>query len=407
MRTILKRCRQRGAILVTFAISALVLIAFSGLALDVGLMYMTRAALSKGVDAGALMGVRSLSLGDAQARAVAESTFRMNYAASRVNAREVEQPTVAVTIAIAPDGNKRITVDARVRTNTYFLGVLRLLPGGGDFTTVSTSSHAQAMRARLVMGIALDRSGSMASNGGRAALPGAVEAFVGFFDNAIDRVALSSYADHATLDFAMNHNFKTAIGNRVRSMPFSGWTYSHGGIDIVRDQVRNVPLDPNENVLKVLVFFTDGHANSFLAPSIRCTGNNFRSLVLVPDSSNDGFHNPASGATVTCTHTQSDRFNSLRTGTNITRSTGNVENEGLFMAERSARLTRQDGTLVFAIGLGNDINKASLRRIANDPSSSTFNPNEPVGVAAFAPTAGELTDVFRLIASKILLRLTQ
>ncbi len=401
------RQRDRGAILVTFAVSALVLIAFAGLALDVGLMYMTRAALSKGVDAAALMGVRSLSLGDEQARAIAASTFQMNYAGSRIGVRAVREPTVAVSIGITPDGNKRVSVDARVRTNTYFLGVLRLLPGGGDFTTVSTSSQAEAQRARLVMGISLDRSGSMTSNGGRTALPPAVETFIGFFDDVIDRVALSSYSNHATLDFPMSHNFKAPVVTRVRTMVFSGWTYSHGGIDVVRDQIRNAPLAPNENVLKVMVFFTDGHANSFLAPNVRCTSSSTLALILVPDSSNNGFRNPLTGATVNCTHTQSTRFDSLRTGNNIARTNANVENEGLYMTERSARLTRQDGTVVFSIGLGNDINKPSLRRIANDPSSTTFNPNEPVGLAAFAPTASELTDVFRQIASRILLRLTQ
>ena len=130
-------------------------------------------------------------------------------------------------------------------------------------------------------------------------------------------------------------------------------------------------------------------------------------LVLVPDSGNDGFRDPANGNTVNCTHSQSDRFFSLKYSANRNRTANNVEEEGLFMAERSAQLTRQDGTLVFAIGLGNDINQASLLKMANDPRSPSYNPAEPEGAAAFAPTAAQLDDVFRQIAAMILLRLTR
>jgi hypothetical protein len=57
--------------------------------------------------------------------------------------------------------------------------------------------------------------------------------------------------------------------------------------------------------------------------------------------------------------------------------------------------------------LGDKISQAFLQQIANDPSSSTFNPNEPVGQAVFAPTAQDLDAVFQAIASEILLRLSQ
>lgn len=395
---------QRGLVLVTFSISILVLLLFFGLAVDVGLLYISRAALAKGSDAAALRGVRALSQGEAAATQTALAVFAMNYASSGLAARQVEDPQVNVSFGLDANGNKRITVNSSVRVSTF---LLRVLP---EFARVNVHAVAQAARARLVMGIALDRSGSMTGNGGSSALPGAVRTFAGYFDEANDRVALSSYADHASLDVSLRYAFKTPISNRVGSMPFSGWTYSHGGIDIARAQINTVPSDPNENLLHALVFFTDGHANSFLVgnpPGVRCTGNNRLSLVLVPDSGNDGFRNPANGADVTCTRSESDSFFSLITNGNRNRTANNVEAEGLFMAERSAQFARQDGTLVFAIGLGNDINQASLRKMANDPSSASFNPAQPEGLAVFAPNSAQLDDMFRQIAAKILLRLTQ
>ena len=399
----LRSTRQSGAILVTFAASALVLLLFVGLAIDLGFLYMTRAALSKGADAAALAGVRSLSKGETTARQVAESTFAMNYAASGLPARQVANPTVAVNFSFDANNHKQISVTSSVAIHTFFL---RVVP---EFATLRTNARAQATRARLIMALALDRSGSMVGNHGAGALPGAVEVFIDLFDDDSDEVALASYADHARLDVSIRNNFKALIRSRVNSMDFDGWTYSHGGIDIGRQQINSVTTPPGENVLRALVFFTDGHANSFLSnpPGVRCTTSTTRMLVLVPESDNDGFRNPSNGSTVNCTHSNSDSFFSLKYGASRSRTTSRVTEEGLFMAERSAQLTRQDRTLVFAIGLGNDINQASLRKMANDPASPSFDPTQPEGMAVFAPTTAELDDVFRQIAAKILLRLTQ
>ncbi len=392
--------QQRGVILVTFLISAIAMLLFFGLAIDVGFLYMSRAALAKSVDAAALTGVRNLSDGDTTVRKIAESAFGMNYAASGMTTRQSSEPTVTVTFSTDELGNKRVGVEANVLLNTYFI---RLLP---QWKTINVKAYAQASRARLVMGIALDRSGSMSSNGGAAALPGAVTTFINYFDDANDRAALSSYADHARLDVSMRHTFKALIRNAAGSLHFGGWTYSHGGIDIARDQIVNAPLAPNENVLKVLIFFTDGYANSFLG-DVECSSKNVLvPLVLVPGSGEYDFRDPANGMTVRCKRDPST-FYSQEYSTSRTRSSNNVTSEGKFRAEQSATQARSAGILVFAIGLGNSIDRDSLRRMANDPASASFNPDQPAGVAVFAPTAADLDTAFRQIAAKILLRLTQ
>ena len=72
-----------------------------------------------------------------------------------------------------------------------------------------------------------------------------------------------------------------------------------------------------------------------------------------------------------------------------------------------------EGITVYSVGLGHQVDTAFLQQIANDPSSPTYDPSLPQGLAVFAPDCPsstctqELNTVFQTIASKILLRLTQ
>jgi hypothetical protein len=245
----------------------------------------------------------------------------------------------------------------------------------------------------------------MLGNGGAVALPPAAGTFIDFFDDVNDSVALASFADYASLDVSMRHGFKAPVHSRLKTMGFGGWTYSHGGIDIGNRQIATVPATPGDGTARVLVFFTDGQANSFL-DNVNCLGTPI-SLVLVPGSGRSDFRNPANGAAVTCNAGTTATFFSRKYQQYRTRNTANVTEEGLYRAEQSALATRQAGTVIYAIGLGNAIDKNTLRASANDPSSPTFDPRQPQGEAVFAPTAADLSEVFDQIAAKILLRLTQ
>jgi Flp pilus assembly protein TadG len=69
----------RAQIFLLFALSLPVLIAFLGLGVDLGFAFVTRANLSKAVDAAALAAMRNISQGQAQATAIAQSAFNTNY----------------------------------------------------------------------------------------------------------------------------------------------------------------------------------------------------------------------------------------------------------------------------------------------------------------------------------------
>jgi Flp pilus assembly protein TadG len=77
-------------------------------------------------------------------------------------------------------------------------------------------------------------------------------------------------------------------------------------------------------------------------------------------------------------------------------------------ADNAARRIRQNlanPTIFYVIGLG-DVDSVLLRRIANDPSSPSYNRDEPTGLYVFAPDKTQLNQAFARIASEIL-RLAQ
>src|ERR1035438_9386195 len=80
------------------------------------------------------------------------------------------------------------------------------------------------------------------------------------------------------------------------------------------------------------------------------------------------------------------------------------------LATANALLT--EGTYIYSVGLATNVDKAFLQQIANDPSSSTYNPNLPAGMAMFAPNCpsstctAEMQQIFQTIAAPILLPLT-
>src|SRR5208283_2914411 len=197
---------EHGQILIMLAVVLPVLILFSGLAIDAGLLYVTKAKLSMAVDAACLMGMKSLSKGQSTAATLATDEFDANFGAN--------PPTPTITFPLDAYGDQEINITATATVHTLFM---RIIPA---FATVNVSDTATATRGKLAMSIVLDRSGSMSSDGGGSALQSAVPAFVADFSNANDEVALVSFSSNATVDFPINYNFITSITNAVKGLKF-------------------------------------------------------------------------------------------------------------------------------------------------------------------------------------------
>ena len=392
----------RAQIFVLFALSLPILIAFLGLGVDLGFAFVTRANLSKAVDAAALAAMRSISQGQAQATAIAQSAFNTNYGSGI--GRDLSPPVLNVAITADANNNTVVSVSATTSINTFFLRVL------SGLKTLKITSNAQATRPKLIMSLVLDKSGSMNKNGGAQALPPAVDNFLTYFDNNVDQIADVSFSTASSVDVPIGTNFLTSITNTVNKMAFGGATYSQGGLLDGQTQINSVAVAPGGNVVKAAVFFTDGWANT-VEDTVVCPPSNLLKFggcappeAAVGWCSGFSFYDPVTGSGVSCGATT---FPSQSAGGMVPITPQNIADDAMYRAIQVANSMRAQGIVIYSIGLGDKISQAFLQQVANDPASATFDPSQPVGQAVFAPTAADLQSVFQTIASEILLRLSQ
>jgi Flp pilus assembly protein TadG len=402
LRPASNRKAQRAQIFVLFALSLPVLLGFMGLGIDLGFAFVERTNLSKAVDAAALAAMRNINQGPAQATAIARSAFNTNYGSGI--GRDTNPPVLNIVIGTDATNNSTVNVNATATINTFFL---RILSG---FKTLKVTSSAQATRPKLIMSLVLDKSGSMNLNGGAQALPPAVVNFLTYFDNANDQVADVSFASVSSVDVPMKTNFVNPITNAVNRMGFVGATYSQGGLLDGQVQINSVAVAPGANVVKVAVFFTDGWANT-VQDKLICPPSTLLNFggCAPPESaagwcSGVSFMDTVTGNSRNC---RASNFPSQLTGSSQPLTQANIANDAMYRAVQVANSMRAQNIVIYSIGLGDKISQAFLQQIANDPASSTFNANLPVGQAVFAPTAADLQTVFQTIASEILLRLSQ
>ena len=247
---------EQGQILVVLAIGGLVLILFMGLAVDGGMAYITKAKLSKAVDAACLTGMKALPQGQPTATTLATHIFNANYGPN--------PPVPTITFPVDPrNGDQQVSVTATANVPTFFAQHF--------FQFWHVSDTATATRGKLVMSLILDRSGSMSSNGGGTALKAAVPPFVNDWNNAKDELAMVSFASHARVDFHMATNFQSPINTAVAGLSFVGGTFGTGGtyvsakgppLALADNEIGSVPILPGQNVTRVAFYFTDGLMNT-------------------------------------------------------------------------------------------------------------------------------------------------
>jgi Flp pilus assembly protein TadG len=385
---------KSGQTLLMFVLFMIALFLFAGLGIDLGFAYITRARLSKGVDSACLTGMRNLSQGTVTAGSIAKSAFLANYG---VSGRDVAAPVPNVNFSIDAANNRVIDVDATATINTFFIRVLPL------WATLKVGASAEAMRTRLIMALVLDRSGSMGDDGGMTALKKDVPIFIDFFDDTADRVSLNSFSSAARVDFPVGQPFIAPIKTAVASFSADGHTCAEQGLVKGFQQNQSVTILPGENVIKVIVFFTDGIANTWQT-SFNCGVRNIDEGKTLYDPITGN-----SGGAVSSGCTVPPNFASISPPPAAVASSSSsaMITEAEKRAEEIARQARVAGNLIYSIGLGNDkdINKDFLQRVAN--ADGIVDPNQPEGLAVFAPTADDIKAAFDKIYRDIQTRLTK
>lgn len=397
-----------GQILVLFAIMLPLLLLFVGFGIDFGFGFLTKAELAKASDAVSLAVMRNLGRGQTAATSIGTSEFALNYNAnSPLNA---SAPSVSITYSSDSYGEPIVNVSAKATIRTFFIGL-------AGFKTLTVSTYSQATRPPVILSLILDKSGSMNLNGGATALPPSVNDFLGYFIEGIDQLGEVSFSSVATADVALSKTFQTPIKNSVNAMAFGGATYAQGGLLDAQTQVTGVS-NPAPNAVQVVVFFTDGWANT----NQDTLGNKLVNYGgCSPVEAAVGWCNaffcmdPKTGNTISYTMGSAGSCHGVRRflahDPGITNpaqlDTTNVSIDAKYRAVQLANTMRTQGITVYSIGLGDKIDTSYLQEVANDPASPLYDPSQPSGLAEFAPTASELDTAFQTIASKILLRLTQ
>jgi hypothetical protein len=335
--------------------------------------------------------------------------------------------------------NTLIQVTATSTINTYFLA---LVPA---YKTLNVTATAQARYARVQLTLVIDRTGSMVNNAPGTTLPDAINLFAEQFDNVQDTVAMVSFANDQTVDVPMmTGGFQSPVESAANGMParFNGGTFSDGALQLAyTEEQKNMGLTGN---IVHAVFFTDGQANTIQTP-LTCTGggnllsgtwniggmdppnNNLIAFMSTDNTSYKGKNCPGKGNNViayplnntppnggSCA-SQNDGssnacngdFLSTVTGTMLKTTWANVNADALQRAVTDANTMRANNIIVYTIGLGADPQASFLCQVANDPCSSTYNPNLPVGEYVPAANASQLGAAFQEIANNIHLRLVQ
>ncbi len=439
---------ERGAALVMFTIMlALVLLPMVGLAIDGGVAYFAHERLIAATDAAALAGARSLNIGltvDSQAanvQQVATQFFNANFPPHFLNA-------ASATVTVPPPVQTSYhTVTVQVQSsaviNLYFLGLL-------GHPTANLTAAASTSRRDVNVVLALDRSGSMA--GVCNTMKSDAENFVSKFVNGRDTVGLITFMGNAKVDYSSTKNFMAqspSLNDTLATLKCGGNTGSAAALALAHQQVLSV-AEPG--ALNVIVFFTDGVPNGFLAgpatagapkgfplsggktcpdvngvpsavvngyiadgggindptpqpitststPLVKnCPSGSFaqlaKSYLFIPDF--DAFGNSASASAYAAVARDSSN--------QITFTQKNSDAISQNAADDAARQIRNDGIVIYTIGLDGDggVDGTLLRRFANDPASPIYNSSQIAGKYYYSPNAGQLGAAFNSIASEIL-----
>ncbi|MGH9562703.1 MAG: pilus assembly protein TadG-related protein, partial [Terracidiphilus sp.] len=127
------RCRESGQIIYLATIVLVVLLGFSALAVDIGMLYSTKRRMQTAADAAAIAGATALRDGQDYTKAAGDTTSFNGFTNSQNDvAVTVSEPTLP---APYPSGVTYVEVDITQSVPTYFLRAL-------GYTSMNVSARA-------------------------------------------------------------------------------------------------------------------------------------------------------------------------------------------------------------------------------------------------------------------------
>ncbi len=401
-----------GALLALVSIMAVVILAMTGAVVDIGLGWVSKAQLSRAVDAGVLAGARTLRDGTDAARSQALALAEANGVTSE------NGTSLDVGFGRNDAGESTVWMTAVRNRPTFFLRAV-----GMDELKVGSAATAAVPPVDLVL--VLDQSGSLAANDAFDDLQEASKEFLEHFDENLDQMGLVSFQLSAAHRFIVNHGFQGPIEAEIDGMVSVGDTNIGEGLRLAFAQLQLPTV--RERSTKVIVFFTDGRATAFrgaLGPGGPPDGGSS----LGPFGSGvPGVEDRMMAVTTVTTGALVGYFDDPETlpidglaPPDGCSGAANCWNWGEWEARDKSRRAglevadaiRMDGIHIYSIGLGDpgappmeQPDMDYLRLIANEGGAS--HAGQPRGRAYFAPSADELEDVFNQVAQDLLVRLSQ
>ena len=250
-----QRSKERGIALFWVASLLFVLLAFSGLAIDLGQGYLVKAHLSKAVDGAALAAARVIGNGQSQATTEANKIFRANFPNGFLGVTSVQYPP-SLAFSTGADGSNVIDVSSTAVIDTTFMKV-------AGFNNMTVSSSAQAARRLVDISLVIDKSGSIGSDWPQ--VQAAATDFVESFDDTQDRISLIMFSSNTVVFDPINTSRgfnKSSLTGHIAAASSAGYTATSEGLYRGWDELRRVPSG-SQSGLRVIVLFTDGSPNSW------------------------------------------------------------------------------------------------------------------------------------------------
>lgn len=426
------------------ALSAVVLIASVGLAVDSALGYFVKAKLNAAVDSASLAAARGVTAGSseeaqrASARQSAKDFFDINYPDHFL----LSTPTLHPVDVTFDRGSVTIDVSATASLPVSLMGVL-------GFKTLNVAASAQTIRKDLDMVLVMDTSRSLENNAD--AVRAAGKSFLNKFNSTVDRVGLLHFASEAQIDVPIrqvergfDRSGMIMKGGKIDQFTFVGGTNSSAGMFQARKQLKDIQ-QLNRSSLRVIVFFSDGSPAAFSAyfpnaggkcqtagglatfPTLQnpalaglyrmnvsdtlqygdCAANQITALPAWYNANNEAALHEFPIVTNTPRVVTASISSAQAQWTNVHRASRNL-------VEAMAAKARQEGIFVFTLGMGSSLTKPEgpdkekgedlLRCLANAPDAkaSCRKPAEPVGLYCYAATESDLSPCFTRLASAIL-----
>jgi len=255
MRRRVKDSNEDGIALFFLAALLFLLLAFAGLAIDLGRGYIVKAHLAKAVDGAALAGARVIGDGQSAARAEANKIFNANFPNGYIGVSSIQNPP-NVAFDYGADGSNIVTVSSAAVLPTTFMNI-------AGFHNMDVTSSGQATKRLVDLALVVDKSGSLGTVWPQ--VQSAAQQFVNYFDENSDRVSLTVYSTNTTVMDAMrspSRGFsKSAINGHIAAVGSGGNTGTAEGLYQGWDQLRTVPYN-NQSGLRIIVLFTDGSPNA-------------------------------------------------------------------------------------------------------------------------------------------------